>query len=86
MSHCYFQHSNTFYKQKFCLPISSQLSSVLACIYLEFLESDPFEYIILSNSSYFRHIDNILLIYPQELYSKRIIDRLNDIEPSIKLT
>ena len=64
--------------------MGSLLSGILACIYLEFLESGPFKYIIPNNSSYFRYIGNILLIYPQELNSKRITDRLNDIEPSIK--
>ena len=53
-SHCYFQHNNTFYKQKFGLPMGFLLSAVLACIYIEFLESGPFKYIIPSCASYFR--------------------------------
>ena len=36
-SYCYFKYNNTFYKQKFGLPMGSPLSGVLACIYLEFL-------------------------------------------------
>ena len=45
----------------------SPLSGVLACIYLEFLESDPFKYITPNNARYIRYIDDIQLIYPQDL-------------------
>ena len=54
-SHCYFQHNNTFYKQKFGLPVGSSLCGVLTCIYLDFLESSFWIY------NYFWYIDGILL-------------------------
>ena len=38
-SHGYFQHNNTFYKQKFGLPMGFSLSGVLVYIYLEFFLS-----------------------------------------------
>ena len=79
----YFQHNDTFYKQKSGLLMSSPLCAVLACIYLDFLESGPFTYLILSNSNYFRFIDEILLIYTQELNIKRVTD---NIKPPIKFT
>ena len=66
--------------------MSSLLSVVLAWIYLEFLEPVPFKYIIPSNSNYFLYIDDILLIYPQELDLTKITDRLIKIEPMIKFT
>ena len=62
------------------------LSGVIACIYLEFLKSGPFEYIIPSSASYFRYIDDILLSYPQDLDLNSITDRLNNVEPSIRFT
>ena len=61
------------------------LSEVLAYIFLEFLESGPFQYIIPNTDRYFRYIDDILLIYPQDLDLHSITDRLNNVEPSIKL-
>ena len=76
-SNCYFQH-NTFYKQKFGLLLGSPLNRVLARIYLEFLESGPFIYIIPSCACYFRYTDNILLIYPQGLNLNCITGRLNN--------
>ena len=39
----HFQYNNIFYKEKFCLPMGYLLIGVLACIYLEFLESGPFK-------------------------------------------
>ena len=66
--------------------MGSPLSDVLACIYLEFLESGPFSHIILSNTSYFSYRDDILLIYPQDLNLDRITNRLNNVEPSTKFT
>ena len=79
------QYNNIFYKQKFGLPMGSPLCRVLTCIYLEFLESGPFKYIIPNSAHYFRYIDDILLIYPQDLDLHSIIDRLNNVEPSIKV-
>ena len=85
-SHCYFQYNNIFYKQKFGLPMGSPLSGVLACIYLEFLASGPFKFIIPNTARYFRYIDDILLIYPRDLDLHSITDRLNNVKPSIKFT
>ena len=66
--------------------MGSPISGVLAYIYLEFIESGPFKYIILNTARYFGYIDNILLIYTQDLYLHSITDRLNNVEPSIKFT
>ena len=66
--------------------MGSPLSGVLACVYLEFLESGPFKYIILNTAHYFRYIDDMLLICPQDLDFHSITDRLNNVEPSIKFT
>ena len=66
--------------------MGSPLSGVLACIYLEFLESGPFKYIIPNTAHYFSYIDDILLIYAQDLDLYRITDRLNNVEPFIKFT
>ena len=78
--------NDIFYKKKFYLPMGSPLCGVLACIYLEFLESSPFKCIIPNTAHYFRYIDDIQLIYPQSLDLHNITDRLNNVEPSIKFT
>ena len=62
-----FQYNNNFCKQIFGLLMGSLLNEVFAHIYLEFLESVPFKYIQSPvNSNYFRSIDVVLLIYPQQ--------------------
>ena len=63
--------------------MGSPLSGVLACIYLEFLESGPFKYIISNTPHYFRYIDDI---YPHDLNLHSITDKLNNVEPSLKFT
>ena len=45
-----------------------------------------FKYIIPSNSNYFRFIDDILLIYPQEYHLVKITDRLNKMEATVNFT
>ena len=44
--------------------------------HIEFVESGP------SSAGYFRYIDDILLIYPQDLDLYRITERLNNVELS----
>ena len=46
--------------------MGSLLSGVLACLFLEFLESQAFKHILPDDIHYFRYIDNILIIYPKE--------------------
>ena len=66
--------------------MGSPLSGVLACIYLEFLESGPFKYVIANSARYFRYIDDILLINPQDLNLYSITDGLNNVEPLKRVT
>ena len=66
--------------------MGSPLSGVLASIYQEFLESGPFKYIIPNTSQYFRYIDDVLLIYPQDLDWHSITAWLKNLKPSIKFT
>ncbi len=63
---CFFKYNNIYYQQKFGLPMGSPLSGVLACLYLEFLESQPFRDIFPNDIQYFRYIDDILIIYSKE--------------------
>ena len=57
----------------------------LAYLFLEFLDSCPFKFIILKDSNYFYYIDYILLIYPWK-NGLKITDRLNNIEFIIDFT
>ena len=46
--------------------MGSLLSGVLTCFFREFLESNPYEYILPNNIHNFRYIDDILMIYPNK--------------------
>ena len=59
---------------------------MLVCLYLEFLESQPFKHIPPNDIQYFRYIDNILIIYPKEHNIPSIIQKLNQVDPNITFT
>ena len=40
----YFKFNNKFHKQKSGFPMGNPLSGILACLFLELLESNPFKY------------------------------------------
>ena len=82
---CFFEFNGQFFKQISGLPMGSPLSGVLACLFLEFLEAGPFQYLLPPNSHYFRYIDDTLLIHPDHLNLPTLVDNLNSVEPSIIL-
>ena len=65
--------------------MGSPLSGILACLFLEFQESQPFKYILSKDIHFFRYIDNILIVYPNKYNIETITNKLNNIELTIKL-
>ena len=63
--------------------MGSSLSGVLVCLYLEFLESQTFKHILPNDIPYFKYINNILIVYPKEHNIPQIVQKLNQVEPSI---
>ena len=57
--------------------MGSPLSGVIACFFLEFLESGISKFIIPKDLNYFCHIDDTLLIYPWNYDLTKITDGLN---------
>ena len=83
---CYFTFEEKYYLQKFGLPMGSPLSGLLACLYLEILESGPFKDIFPPNVTYFRYIDDAFVIYPDRKDIEKIKEKLNQVEETIKFT
>ena len=54
------------------------LSGILACLFLEFLESDPFKCRLPSKTMYFRYIDDVLIFLPQNIKIEEITEKLNN--------
>ena len=50
------------------------------------LESGTFKYILPSNTTYFRYIDDILLFLPQNIKIEEIAEKLSNIEPTNNFT
>ena len=67
-------------------PWEISLSGVLACLFLDFLESGPFKYRLPSNITYFRYIDDILLFLPQDIKIEEITEKQNIVECFINFT
>ena len=66
--------------------MESLLCGVLACLYLEVLESQPFKQILPNDTQYFRYIDSILIIYPKEHIIPSIVEKLNQVETRFNFT
>ena len=66
--------------------MGNPLSGLRASLFLEFLESGSFKYRLPSNTIYFRYIDNILIFLSQNIKIEEIVEKLDNVEPSIILT
>ena len=66
--------------------MGSPFSNILACIFLEFLESEPFTYVLPKDIHFFRYIADILIIYLNKYNIETITNKLNNIQLTINLT
>ena len=79
----FFKYCDLYHQQKFGLSMGSSLNGIIACLFLEFLESQPFKHLLPNDIHYFRYIDNLLIIYSKEHYIPFITHKLNQVEPRI---
>ena len=66
--------------------MGNPLNRVLACLFLEFLESGPFKYRMHTKTTYFKYIDDILIFLPPKIKIEEITEELCNVEPSINFT
>ena len=59
---------------------------IIFFFFLEFLESGPFKYRLPINTTYFKHIDDILIFLLQNIKIEEIAEKFNNVEPSINFT
>ncbi len=52
--------------------MGNPLTGVLACLFLEFLETGTFKYRLPTNTTYFIYIDDIHISLPQNLKAEEI--------------
>ena len=73
-------------KQESGLPMGNPLSGVLACLFIGFLESCPFQLGLPINATYLTYIYYIPIFLPKNKKLKEIAAKLNYVEHSISST
>ncbi|MCP3682023.1 MAG: hypothetical protein GY861_04965, partial [bacterium] len=84
---CYFSWDSVLYRQKSSLPMGSQLSPIIANLYMEDLEHKVPCTAIIIPKTYFRYVDDVFLVWNNRRGShKEFLDLLNAQHPHIVLT
>ena len=81
-----FSFNNSEYRQHEGLPMGSPLSAVLACLFMEKLETDHFSKIIPSDAKWYRYVDDCLVILHNDTNIDELLLKLNDVHSRIQFT
>lgn len=76
----------TEFRQIDGLAMGSPLSPVLACLFMEMLESDYFLKIVGPDTTWLRYVDDILVILSKDTDLKSVLRELNEVHPKIQFT
>ena len=68
------------------LAMGSPLSPVAACLYMEMLEKEHFIPIMGPGTIWYRYVDDVLVVVPQETDLERNLEQLNAVEERIQFT
>ena len=79
-----FQVNNEFYRQKFGLSMGNSLSPILACLFMEYFETELLPRIAPPNFIWFRYIDDVFSVWPDNLDFDHFFSNLNNLHASIK--
>ena len=83
---CVFTFNGSYYRQIFGMAMGNPLSPLLSNIYMEFFESRLIPPIWMSQISWFRYVDDILVVFKKNLNIDNFLDVINNLVPSIKFT
>ena len=81
-----FQYENNFFRQKFGIAMGSPLSPILANLYMEMFESELLPTISPAPVAWFRYVDDILAVWPDDLNFDEFFRKVNKLSPSIEFT
>ena len=81
----FFTFDGTIYKQLFGTPMGSPLSPIIADIVMQDLEDGLIDSVDLMISTYYRYVDDILLVAPENNI-ERILESFNKLHDRIKFT
>lgn len=86
VDNCHFSCNDKFYTQISGLPMGNCLSPVLSNIYMEFFEKYLLPNVIDFECTWFRYVDDIFAIIPNQVNLDMFLTRLNVLSPTIKFT
>ena len=81
-----FTFNDEEYAQRDGLAMGSPLSPVAACIFMETLEEEEFSKIMGEDTTWFRYVDDVLIIAPQNMNLDEKLEKLNEVHENIKFT
>ena len=81
-----FEFNGKYYSQNFGMAMGNPLSPVLSNLYMELFEKKILNRILPRNVVWFRYVDDIICIWPNNLDENVFLMSLNDLVPSIKFT
>ena len=81
---CYFSFNQVFYLQKAGMPMGSPISPVICNIFMEYFESELLPTIITNRFTWFRYVDDVFCLVPNEIDLNNFLQRLNSLQQSIK--
>lgn len=86
IKNCKFVFDDKFYSQKFGMAMGNPLSPLLSNFYMEFFESKILKNILPANVVWYRYVDDIFCIWPENKNLDNFLILLNNLVPSIKFT
>ena len=81
-----FEFNGKYYSQSFGMAMGNPLSPVLSNLYMELFEKKILSRILPRNVFWFRYVDDIICIWPNDLDVSDFLTSLNNLVPSIKFT
>lgn len=81
-----FSYNDDEFAQLDGLAMGSPLSPVAACLYMEMLEREHFLDIMGANVTWFRYVDDVFVLVPEEMNLNEKLKKLNDVEKKIQFT
>ena len=83
VDNCSFECNGNFYRQKFGLPMGSCLSPVLSNLFMEFFETKLLPSIVDFDLVWYRYVDDVFAVMPDNIDVDEFLSRLNTLSPSI---